>query len=357
MKQKNNSSHQELDSKEQRLHTLIEKAVQIETIHFVKDFSIDKLKDPLFDNRQHLKNEFYDSAFSKREYPVLRKVNDLFKIIQFTDLHLMDNEKDEITFLNIRKVIWDEKPDLVVFTGDQTMSIESKMLYEKLGHFMDEFVIPFTYVFGNHDAENGVSYDELNHVISNSRNLYFSAGPKNLGYSNFCIEVRGELNQLEKVLIFMDSHQEDTYLIDGKKVWSYAAITSDQMKWYCNVVKNYTKENSKSTSILFMHIPLPEFKDVKNVTRSSLQGELNEQPSTSLINTGFFELIKTLDHSKAIFCGHDHYNDVHFMKDGILLAYGRVSGQYDYGVQGFPKGFRIIELNRNTDIQTRIKLY
>ena len=59
-------------------------------------------------------------------------------------------------------------------------------------------------------------------------------------------------------------------------------------------------------------------------------------------DTGFFDMMLTYDKSKAVFVGHDHLNDFTFIKDGILLAYGRNSGYTAYGY--LERGGRHIEI-------------
>ena len=278
-----------------------------------------------------------------------------FKILQLTDLHLMDDEKDDKTYHLISEMIKRTSPDFIMYTGDQTMSSKSVKLYENLGGFTDQFHIKFSYVFGNHDTEHGVDYKSLNQAISNSRNLLFSPCPKNLGYSNVHIEVIDAYGHLKYLIISLDTHIDQYYMIDGKKEWGYSEINQKQVDWYKHLISYYTYKNKEVVpSIIFLHIPIYEYRDV-NQTQITYQGTFLEGPSTPPVKNDFFETLVNMKSTKALFCGHDHYNDYQFEKDGILLAYGRVSGYYEYGEPGFTKGCRIIELHDDY-IHTYIKL-
>jgi hypothetical protein len=270
-----------------------------------------------------------------------------FMIMQLTDLHLMDDEKDDKTYHLIHTMMNRNHPDFIVFTGDQTMSPHSKKLYTELGKYMDTYQKPYSYVFGNHDTEDGVSYQDLIKSIKSSSSLLYKKCPKSLGYSNMYIEVVNEEKELLWLIILMDTHIDQYYTIDKVKTWGYASVNDKQIDWYRNLISYYQIKHHKTIpSLLFMHIPFYEYKSVDHMN-PSFTGEFNEPTSTPPISCGFFDLIKKLGSTKAVFVGHDHLNDFSFMKDEIMLAYGRVSGYYEYAMPGFPKGARIIMLKDN----------
>lgn len=278
-----------------------------------------------------------------------------FKILQLTDLHLMNDEKDHQTFRLIHHMIKQCSPDFIIYTGDQTMSLHSLKLYKDLSLFTDQYGIKYSYVFGNHDTEHGVTHESINQVMSSSKNLLFKSCPKKIGYSNMHVEVLDACGHLEYLIISLDSHIDQFYYINGQKEWGYSEINDHQIDWYRHLIRYYTYTyNRVIPSVLFLHIPIHEYRDVDQ-SHSSYQGLFLEGPSTPPVRNTFFENIKSLGSTKAIFCGHDHYNDYQFEKNGILLAYGRVSGYYEYGAPGFDKGARIIELF-DDKILTYIKL-
>ena len=317
-------------------------------------------------SKRHL-DEFFDYTFQsykdvlyhlnrfKSPLQLTVKKDKPFKILQLTDLHLMNDEKDHQAFRLIHHMVKQCSPDFIIYTGDQTMSENSLKLYKDLYLFTDLFGIKYSYVFGNHDTEHGITHELINQVMSYSKNLLFKSCPKKFGYSNMYFEVLDTYGHLKYLIISLDSHIDQFYNINGQKEWGYSEISDVQIAWYRHLIRYYTYTYHRVIpSVLFLHIPIYEYHDVDQ-SHPSYQGLFLEGPSTPPRRNTFFETIKHLGSTKAIFCGHDHYNDYQFEKNGILLAYGRVSGYYEYGAPGFAKGARIIELY-NDMLHTYIEL-
>ena len=90
-----------------------------------------------------------------------------FKIMQISDTQDIDIPR-EAMIMFMEKALDAEKPDLVVFTGDQLAGGKIKTaegVYAGIKAILQPVVdrgIPFTFVFGNHDNDDGcpVSRDE-----------------------------------------------------------------------------------------------------------------------------------------------------------------------------------------------------
>ena len=91
--------------------------------------------------------------------PALRAA--VYRIVQFTDLHLGErNDTDALQLM--RRVVSTERPDLVVFTGDQVAGYAvapwdpeatRARLWVKALSVAAEFGVPFATIFGNHDDQ------------------------------------------------------------------------------------------------------------------------------------------------------------------------------------------------------------
>jgi 3',5'-cyclic AMP phosphodiesterase CpdA len=273
-----------------------------------------------------------------------------FRILQLTDIHLIDPLTDQRTLKDIRKLVLHVKPDVVMMTGDQAMTKDSVSRYRDMACVMTELQIPWTFVFGNHDPEHGVSHEALIEAAKTSPTLLFDCADTE-GKSDFMIVVEG---QSEPFLLFgFDTHNDKMYPIDGAMKWGYASFEPRQLQWYENeLIEAKLKFGFLPKSLAFYHIPIPQYREHFD----QYVGEKNENVSCPPIDTGFFQLCLKHQSTIAMFCGHDHLNDYRFDYHGIMLAHGRVSGHYDYAMPGFPKGGRVIDYDQGK-ITTWIQLY
>jgi hypothetical protein len=162
--------------------------------------------------------------------------------------------------------------------------------------------------------------------------------------------LKNQNDRIIKKLIFMDTHVDQFYPIGNEMKWGYGSISREQIHWYEHMIQFHPFVQS----FVLLHIPIPEY----HVDSSTLiQGVCLEKPSTPPYDSGFFQVLTKHHHTEIVFAGHDHYNDYLIEKEGIKLAYGRVSGHYDYGPKDFPKGIRMITIQSDGSFDTNIFLY
>ena len=198
------------------------------------------------------------------------------KVLQFTDMHFGEegttyhNADVKRTLAFIDYAIQTEQPDLIVLLGDNMMSQGvdgAKFLVQTF----DQYKIPYTLIYGNHDAE---TY-QLNHKKSDvsrylencdSPYLLYKSGfvqeGKENRYGNFSISLRDEESQeLIGAFVLLDT---GTYDYEADR---YQTITQEQIAWYeaeiarLNAIYSEQTQNALDTvpTITYGHMPLPEF--------------------------------------------------------------------------------------------------
>ena len=85
-----------------------------------------------------------------------------FKIVQFTDVHFKyGNRASDIALERINQVLDDERPDLVIFTGDVVYSAPADSGMLQVLEPVVKRKLPFVVTFGNHDNEQGMTREQL----------------------------------------------------------------------------------------------------------------------------------------------------------------------------------------------------
>jgi hypothetical protein len=260
--------------------------------------------------------------------PLQFNASGTFKIVQFTDTHIsfLRPENSAKTIETMRTVLDVEKPDFVIFTGDNVTDPPVKEGLKLLAEPVVSRHIPYVMLLGNHDSEKKMQTNryELGKTIRKLPGYYAIAPIKHIeGQNNYVIEVKGANHKKTEALLYCwDSNDYDT--IAGKKV--YAGIQSDQVEWYERNSRRYTKNNKQPIpSLAFFHVPLPEYATICD-TSSQYIGSYKEKTCPPVLNTGMFAAMVKQGDVMGCFVGHDHDNDFVFKKFGILLGYGRFTG-------------------------------
>lgn len=298
-----------------------------------------------------------------------------FKIMQVADLQ--DNQNPvKKTNEYLKEVLEDEKPDLIVLTGDNisdsvargfTKEHSLKKVRKAIDSFMSVFEeagIPVAVVFGNHDAEGWVS-KEQQMTIYNEYDccVAIDEGESISGCGTYNLPIlSSDGSKISYNLWMFDSNMYDP-VADG-----YDHVHQDQIDWYVAKSNELKAQNGGNPvpSMAFQHIIVPEIfnalVEVEEGTPGSVQngdkffalpenatGSLLERPAVAARDSMQFEKMLEQGDVKAMFTGHDHKNDFVVSYMGIDLSTTPAAGFGGYGADN--RGVRVIVLDENnTDI-------
>lgn len=276
-----------------------------------------------------------------------------FTILQFTDLHIGSmpfQSEDLLTFYHLKEITQKVKPDLIVITGDLIWSegVQApESSYDALLDVLNDLNKPVAITYGNHDSEAGITRatlrtmeEKLNHLVEKKYEHIVE------DRASYCVEIKNKHGEVIHILYFIDSGA-----IDPLQIGTYEYVHPDQVTWFNDISKHYIdRRKNMKQDLLFMHIPLPEYKNA--FMNGKVNGQKGESISSPLLNTGLFASLLINKNIAGVFCGHDHDNDFVADYQGIRLCYGRVSGFQCYGE--LVRGARVIEMSDNRLFHTHL---
>ena len=249
--------------------------------------------------------------------------------------------------------IRDEKPDLVVLTGDCIQSKFQQIEAVEFAQMMEKIGVYWVYVFGNHEARDEKEFHKylLMKSLSDYPHCLSKFGDPNLfGYGNFIVNIMNSETELKQSLVFMDSGRDivEKYMardgVPAEMKNGYDYIKPDQIKWYTDEMNELRKNYGKAPNLLYMHIPIKEYEEVFTLNDEGkyvptgkaeiLYGGMFESVGCSPFNSGLFEAMKK-NGAQGIFCGHDHVNDWAAKYDGILLVYNQMGSYNAYNLGNY----------------------
>lgn len=316
--------------------------------------------------------------------------DDAFKVMQLTDVHIgagfMSVKKDNMALNAVAAMISEEKPDLVVVTGDiafpvpfQAGTFNNKNAAKLFAQLMEQLGVYWCYAFGNHDTESYSYYtrEQISDFYTSGEypHCIAQAGPEDVdGVGNYVVNVKNTKGEITQSLFLIDSH---AYLGNDPLgiLWNYDCIHKNQIEWYENTLNELTEENNGITpkSLAFFHIPIAEYKDAwdeyTNNNYSDTEnvkynyGKVTEKNSMICIseqNNGFFDKVLELGSTQALFCGHDHLNNFSLNYKGVDLNYGYSIDYLAYvGITkfGLQRGCTIINIHPDSSIENHLENY
>lgn len=298
------------------------------------------------------------------------------KVLTMTDVHIgggwMSFRKDRMAINTVAAMVTAEKPDLVVLTGDLAYPVPfqagtfNNMTSAKLViALMERLGVPWTVTFGNHDTE---SYSYFNrekigelYADKTLECCLFSVGPNDVdGIGNHVIHVSNSEGKPVQELVFIDSHSYTDGDVFGL-FWKYDNVHQNQVDWYEQKIKAAQKLNPDVKSLVFLHIPLVEYRDAYNEYMNNgnndtenvkyISGNIWEKDPyvyCGMHEDNLFEKIIELGSTKAVFCGHDHLNNMVLNYKGVDLTYNYSIDYLAYiGIseKGDQRGCTVITVN------------
>lgn len=344
--------------------------------------------------------------------------NGTFKILQLADIHFgvrhepcrevgwESKEKpcvgDADTIKLIERWLDEEKPDMVVFTGDQlngqTTSWDEKSVIPKYIAPLIKRKIQWTSIMGNHDSQSGLlSRAEQQSLLGRLPYSRTFVGPPTLhdgiGAGNYYLKLHSPTPDKMHVftLYFLDSGiNAPRETLKPWKWTGYDYIRQDQIDWFLGVsnkvgkmerpyrpdgasdlgrlwnrtepiVKRRSryeirqeKHLSKPRALLFTHIPVPEAfaipdKDAKG--EKMIWGHLGEKSTIqgAQARGGIFDAIKKQGAESdviAMFHGHMHNNSGCRRTSSIWICFGGGSSYAGYGDRKKKRMSRVINISK-----------
>lgn len=310
--------------------------------------------------------------------------NDEIHILQLTDMQIIDSSRqrierrlrhDEIAawgrdtikgncYDHISSLVAQTNPDLIFITGDIVygeFDDSGEVLKDFIG-FMDSFEIPWTAVYGNHDNESKIGIEKQCKMYENGKYCMFKRGTVS-GNSNFTLGI-SVCGELKRVMYMLDSH-------GALRKRDLLPDQIDFMKAKASAIKE--KYGMIAEVFLAFHIPVDFFKkaayskgyatDEKphfniGVDVKAKDGDFGfdyENGGTGgyvETNESFAEFLK-IANIKGVFVGHNHIRCTVIEYNGIKLAYGLKTGQYDYHTRGIIGGTLITVNRENNDFRVQ----
>lgn len=266
----------------------------------------------------------------------VRSADTAFTVLQITDIHILNDEKkDAKAYKTITAMVETTNPDMITVTGDITSEKENYTAFKSFCTFMEEFEIPWAFVYGNHegldiqyepnevlDPDKTADKQTLNDYLESLEYCIYERGDESAdGMGNYYYTVRDDEGNALMSLIFMDSNSYDSEN-DG-----YDHFHDNQIRWYENTVKQIAAdengdENKPVPSLAFFHIPMQEYMTGYDEGDRLWGFRFPGENGTPAVDDNMFETMQKLGSTKGCYAGHDHMNNFSVNYNGIRLTYG-----------------------------------
>lgn len=318
------------------------------------------------------------SSLQHKPPPLRFKPDGRFKILQIADMHyangattkckdVLPTQYKSCSDLNtttfVKRLIAAEKPDLIVFSGDNIFGQDT---IDPIASLNDAFApaiearVPWAAILGNHDQESTLSRLEVMEHIAKMDYTLSQVYPQGSnssmvevdGFGNYHLEVEGA-----KGSPFEETSVLNIYMLDSgdyskvKKVHGYGWIQESQKKWFKELSTKLKEEfqskangkNDVVPTLVYFHIPLVE---TRIASRCYITGVKQEGIGCAQVNSGFLATMSEVGDPHVVFNGHDHVNDFcGDLSSNIKVCYGGGVGYHAYGKAGWSRRARVVDVS------------
>jgi hypothetical protein len=258
-------------------------------------------------------------------------VDHKFRIVQFTDVHIGNNDRTIDTVHLMSSILDIELPNMAILTGDVVTGDDLQGdLFRPAWEFatrpMRQHNIPWAVAIGNHDMKGTLDQTDIIALDQSYQGSLTQSWPYMVSLFIGSKMVAG--------LVMLDITNGPCVGYIGEP-----CVPSTSVEW----LRHTAQQLGHIPLFLFFHVPIPQFVDVYRQMPTA--GQELETVKCPLVDTGLYDV--AMEHNVvAMFVGHDHLNDwCGQTKSKITLCYGRKTGHGFYSPTVL--GARIIEIKYN----------
>ncbi|KZT07407.1 Metallo-dependent phosphatase [Laetiporus sulphureus 93-53] len=384
-------------------------------------YGFEKLDTPVLEGKAIIQRESVWLTYRRGVKPVPRAPplhfthDGRFKIMQIADLHYSVSagtcrdtplapcsNSDNLTNTLLGRMLDVERPDLVVFTGDQLngqgTSWDARSVLAKFARAVTQRGIPWAAIFGNHDDEDGDSREDQIKYMKGLPYSLVEAGPKDIhGVGNYVLKVKSADASMTHLLTlyFLDSGSYSRGFFNWFGFFvptEYDWIHQDQIDWFlqesssidpierpftpdsgkdlgdiwerqaADQVTPETRRLAKPNALMFYHIPVqetyaaadtdPNTGKPLDVGQHDLEGQGSPKKQDGFFHKGLLQAPES-DHVaagnarevKVVANGHCHVTENCRRVKGVWLCFGGGGSYSGYGRVGFDRRFRIFDIS------------